>query len=239
MATMIVNNLNNVFRLMLPLNTCHTHLDLLSLSHAICAELGLVDQTSEQAPHGLHRITSNQDEVVIVGQALRLPGDINTSEKLWRALEERRKDIFTNIPAERWDHASFYRSPNATSPSRPCDITFEKAGFIDIAHFDNGFFGISSAEALSVVPSVRLTLETAFEALENANISLSQIKGTNMGVYIAAGVDDGYNKMLFLDQGYGGKFNFLARKKFVEFLAAYSRFYGTGVAISTTCGRLS
>jgi len=153
-----------------------------------------------------------REEIVIVGQALRLPGDINTSESFWEALMKKRDDIMTPVPADRWHHSSFYHPPSPTSPPQVCDISFEKAGFVDVAHFDNNFFGISAPEALFISPSIRLTLETAFEALENAGIPIAKVKGTSMGVFVAAGLDDGYNHLLYQSYGWDGPFLFLDTK---------------------------
>ena len=79
MAVTIVNNLNHSFKIHLPLNTCHTYLDLVSLSGAVLTALGMSEKvTVEVDTTKLPAIRSQ--EVVIVGQALRLPGDINTPE---------------------------------------------------------------------------------------------------------------------------------------------------------------
>ncbi|KAK0184742.1 polyketide synthetase [Armillaria mellea] len=139
--------------------------------------LGLVNEPQSTDSH-LLPLPGSVDDVVVVGQAMRLPGDINNVESFWNALVEKREDLIIPIPPDRWDHKGFYTT---SKPVRPCDITFDKAGFIDYASFDNSFFGISSAEALFVAPSIRLTLEAAFEALENANLPLSRVKGTDMG----------------------------------------------------------
>ena len=205
MATMIVNKLNRQFNMGLPLNTCHTYVDLVSLTKAIYKNLGLEGSSSTTLPSSKH-VTRSQlkEDIVIVGQAVRLPGDINNAEGLWKALIDQRDDIMTPIPEARWDHKSFYRSPDSKDPPAPCDITLDKAGFIDLAGFDHSFFGISSAEAFHVSPNIRLSMEIAFEALENANIPISKIKGSDMGVFVAAGMDEGYIKLLFADKGWGG-----------------------------------
>ena len=65
-------------------------------------------------------------------------------------------NIMNPIPETRWD-------------------TLDKAGFVELAGFDHSFFGISSAEAFHVSPNIRLSMEIAFEALENANIPISKI----------------------------------------------------------------
>ncbi|KAH7091721.1 hypothetical protein BKA62DRAFT_834886 [Auriculariales sp. MPI-PUGE-AT-0066] len=145
------------------------------------------DTAEDQAPDQLNPEIQD-DDVVIVGQAVRLPGDVDDGETLWRTLCEKR-DVLTNVPSDRWDHASFYRDPNSTAPEQPGDITFRKAGFINVAEFDNAFFGIPSTEALSVTPSNRLALEAGFAALEDANIPPSKLKGSDTGVFASAGMD--------------------------------------------------
>jgi hypothetical protein len=60
------------------------------------------------------------------------------------------------------------------------------------------------AEAFHVSPNIRLSMEIAFEALENANMPISKVKGSDMGVFVAAGMDEGYIKLLFADKGWGG-----------------------------------
>ena len=243
MATMIVNKLNRQLDMSLPLNTCHTYVDLVSLTKAIHKNLGLegLPLTTHLSSKPVTRSECKED-IVIVGQAVRLPGDINNAESLWKALIDQRDDIMTPIPEARWDHKSFYRSPDSKEPPAPCDITLNKAGFVDLAGFDHSFFGISSAEAFHVSPNIRLSMEIAFEALENANIPISKIKGSDMGVFVAAGMDEGYIKLLFADKGWGGLwfvFRGSCTRRLTFSSLAYTRFYGTGVATSTACGRIS
>ena len=203
----MVNKLNRQLNMGLPLNTCHTYVDLVSLTKAIHKNLGLEGSSSAALPSIKSAAHSeSKEDIVIVGQAVRLPGDINNAESLWKALIDQRDDIMTPIPEARWDHKSFYRHPDSKDPPAPCDITLEKAGFVELAGFDHSFFGISSAEAFHVSPNIRLSLEIAFEALENANIPISKIKGSDMGVFVAAGMDEGYIKLLFADKGWGGLF---------------------------------
>jgi acyl transferase domain-containing protein len=206
MAVRIVNQINHLFNLNFPLNSCHTYVDIVGLSGAVLTELGMNENVAIEM--GRAKPSQSQEDVVIVGQALRLPGDINTPDSFWQALVDK-KDIMTPVPLDRWDQASFYRSPLSTAPPQTCDISFEKAGFIDVANFDGNFFGISTPEAFALTPGIRLTLETAFEALENANIPISRVKGTNMGVFVAGGFDGGYQQLLFQDKGFGSMFSML------------------------------
>ena len=43
-------------------------------------------------------------------------------------------------------------------------------------------------------------MELAFEALENADIPISKIKGSDMDVFVAAGMDEDCIKLLFADK---------------------------------------
>ncbi|KAF9012744.1 hypothetical protein BDQ17DRAFT_1344564 [Cyathus striatus] len=217
MAIKIVNKINQALDLTLPPNTCHIYPDIAPLTKFLCEKLSInFNQSPMQTPVIKQQVAPMHEPIVIVGRALRLPGDINDSASFWQALVDRRTDILTSTPEDRWDHKSFVSDS-------PGQITFSKSGFVDIASFDNAFFGIPGSEALFISPATRLALEASFEALENANIALSTIKGSDMGVFVATGLDTQYGELLFQDRGY----------------EAYSRFYGTGVIPSTTCGRIS
>lgn len=203
MSTKIVNGLNRQLEMHLPLNTCHTYIDLVSLTNAIVAELGIERFVSTET-HTSRRASPEQEEVVVVGQSVRLPGGIHDPRSFWDALITQRDDMMTPVPPSRWAHASFYRAPTSNAPPSPCDISLDKAGWIDLASFDHSFFGLGLSEAFFLSPTIRLTLEMAFEALEDANIPLSKIKGSDMGVFVANAMDDGFIQLLFADKGWGG-----------------------------------
>ena len=65
MATTIVNKLNMVF------------LDLVSLTKAIHKNLGIEDSSATRLFSKLTARSQLKEDIVIVGQAVRLPGDIN------------------------------------------------------------------------------------------------------------------------------------------------------------------
>lgn len=67
-----------------------------------------------------------------------------------------------------------------------------------MAGFDAPFFNISPSEAKSIDPQQRLLLEVAYEAFENAGISIENLSGSNTGVYVAAFNSD-YERMLSRD----------------------------------------
>ncbi|KAK0482062.1 hypothetical protein EDD18DRAFT_1362674 [Armillaria luteobubalina] len=172
MAVSIVNTLNKLINgLTLPPNACYIHIDLDSLVDAISLKHGHGSNPTE-LPSIPFPVTGsyqhNEKDIVIVGKAFRLPGSLDNTASLWDALLSKKNSVVSDIPSDRWDHASFY----------PHNICFTKAGLVDVAHYDYRFFGLTATEALYVSPTMRLALEVSFEALENANIPLSNLKGT-------------------------------------------------------------
>ncbi|KAF7333309.1 Polyketide synthetase [Mycena venus] len=221
-ALVIVGQLNQRFKLSLPRNTCHTHIDLVSLTAAISERLRQVEAPAPAILSAGRLVDGDAlNDVVIVGQAIKLPGNLDTPESFWEALVDMREDLLVPVPQDRWDHASFFTETRRLAQSRRHH--FRKSGIRRHCHLRQRIFGISSAEAFSVAPAARLVLETTFQALENANIPASRLKGTDTGVFTAGSMDHGYTQLMFASMGFG----------------TYTRFHGTGSANSAVCGRIS
>ncbi len=122
------------------------------------------------------------EPVAIVGISCRFPGPAETPDKYWNLLLEGRSAV-GKIPEERW--ASYASSvPKITSSLAAAT---QYGSFLsDIDGFDADFFGISAREAECIDPQQRVVLESSWEALENAGILPSALRGTCTGVYMAA-----------------------------------------------------
>ncbi|MEU3731093.1 SDR family NAD(P)-dependent oxidoreductase [Streptomyces sp. NPDC033538] len=184
-----------------------------ALARYLSEEFGEVAAPEPEAPMV---VTADTDEpVAIVGMACRLPGGVSSPEQLWRLVADG-VDAVSDFPEDRgWDLEGLF-DPD---PDHAGTSYTSQGGFLDGAGlFDAGFFGISPREALAMDPQQRLLLETSWEALEEAGIDPTSLKGTDVGVF--SGVSG---------QGYGT--GVLAPE--VE------GFAGTGLASSVASGRVS
>jgi acyl transferase domain-containing protein len=120
-----------------------------------------------------------REPVAIVGMAGRFPGAAGL-DGYWSMLEEGRSAV-TEVPADRWDVDAFY-DPD---PSAPGKMVTRWGAFLEgVDRFDPGFFGISPREAERMDPQQRLALEVAWEALEDAGLTLERVAGGDAGVFM-------------------------------------------------------
>lgn len=136
----------------------------------------------------LEAVRQRENEpIAIVGVGCRLPGGIERTEQLWDLLVKK-EHTFREVPKERWDINAVYDK----DPLKPGKTNARNGAFLDhdVKAFDNDFFGIVPREARSIDPLQRMILEVTHEALENAAIAPSSLRGKRTGVYVAIGVSD-------------------------------------------------
>ncbi|WP_030261526.1 type I polyketide synthase [Streptomyces violens] len=113
------------------------------------------------------------EPIAIVGVGLRFPGGNETPEEFAEFLRTGRS-AEGPAPADRWV------SGEDGERSRTAE-----GNFLDgLDMFDAKFFKISPKEAPYIDPQQRLVLETAWQALENANIDPAGLRDTDAGVYM-------------------------------------------------------
>lgn len=165
----------------------------------------------------LEALERQRDEpIALIGVACRFPGGANDPEAFWKLLCDEAHAI-REVPADRWDVDAYY-DPN---PAAPGKTNSRWGGFLDgIDLFDNHFFSISDREATRIDPQHRMTLELTWEALENAGIPPSSLRGSRTGVFVGMSHSE-YGIMLSTD------------------MAQSDAYVGTGTAHCLSANRVS
>ncbi|KAJ4296761.1 hypothetical protein N0V90_006809 [Kalmusia sp. IMI 367209] len=127
--------------------------------------------------------------IAIVGMSCRFPGGANSPEQFWELLKDG-VDVWTPVPPPRWNEDAFCHP----DPDQQGMHNHRGGHFLtqDVSAFDGGFFGISPAECTAMDPQQRLVLELSCEALENEGILREQVRGKDVGVFVAVFSQD-YN----------------------------------------------
>ncbi|EKV20773.1 hypothetical protein PDIP_12960 [Penicillium digitatum Pd1] len=135
------------------------------------------------------------EPIVVVGAGCRFPGGISSPSKLWDAICSQR-DVLSTIPPSRFNPKGFYH-PNG---ERDGSTNVSKAYLLegDISAFDATFFGINPREAEAIDPQHRMLLETVYEAMEDAGLTISNMKGSDTAVYVGLMTGD-YHELQIRD----------------------------------------
>lgn len=118
------------------------------------------------------------EPIAIIGMSCRF-AEADSKEAYWELLSQH-KNVISSFPEKRWEllkQTSDYELRNK-------EQIF--GSFLDnITDFDAYFFGISPREAMLMDPQQRLLLEVAYEAIEDAGLSVEKLSGSNTGVFSA------------------------------------------------------
>ncbi len=132
-------------------------------------------------------------DIAIIGISCRYPGAKNWRE-FWKNLKDG-VDSVTEVPPGRWQGKEWYHP----DPEHPGTSYSKCAGFLDgIDKFDPLFFQISPVEAQFIEPQQRIFLEEAYHAIEDAGYAADSLKGKQCGVFVGAGTNGDYKKLLSL-----------------------------------------
>lgn len=152
-------------------------------------------------------MSGNNIPIAVIGMGCRFPGGADDPEKLWSMLSSGKHGGRT-VPRNRWNWESFYHPDPATKEALNWKHGYflgtgsEDDGENDMSSllsaFDSRFFDIAPREAAAVDPQQRLLLETVYEALEQAGLTIGQMRGSNTSAHMATFARD-YDRMGYQD----------------------------------------
>ncbi|MBB4952236.1 acyl transferase domain-containing protein/NADPH:quinone reductase-like Zn-dependent oxidoreductase/acyl carrier protein [Agrobacterium vitis] len=154
-------------------------------------------------------------DIAIVGASCRLPGAKNRLQ--FNNLIASGLNSVAKAPTDRWNVGKLLH-PNPLMPG--FSYTFAGGYLDDLFDFDPTVFGMSPREAMEADPQQRLLLETVYEALEDAWIPRSTLRGADVGVYVGASSLD-HGSIMAADP------------------SAIDRYFMTGNTLSVVSNRLS
>ena len=151
------------------------------------------ERTRPRSRHtGSGAATPGTHDIAIIGMAGRFPG-ANDVDEYWTMLVEGR-DGTGELPIGRW---SEYLGDEVMARKMAEQNT--TGGYLDdISSFDAEFFGLSPLEAANMDPQQRIMLEVTWEALENAHLAPSDLRGTPVGVFLGSSNND-YGMLITAD----------------------------------------
>ncbi len=183
MAVELRNRLIRVFEgeLSIPRTVVFDYPDVQALSAYFSNELqdGAAPETNS-AEFATEPGTESGTEIAVIGMACRFP-KANDYATYWRNLQ----NGVSGIRSSRDDSDRWSGIVGDVSANEPYART---GGFVDdIDGFDAGFFRIRTIEARGMDPRQRMLLETCWEAIENAGIDPTELRGARVGLYIGLG----------------------------------------------------
>ncbi|RYP87638.1 hypothetical protein DL769_000461 [Monosporascus sp. CRB-8-3] len=121
------------------------------------------------------------EPIAIIGSGCRFPGGASSPPKLWDLLKQPR-DVLQRIPDSRFNPDGFYHG----DPQYPGRSNVRDTYLLDenVRQFDAQFFNIKGVEASAIDPQQRILLETTYEALEAAGLTIEGLRGSNTGIYL-------------------------------------------------------
>lgn len=139
--------------------------------------------------------TQKNEPIAIIGSGCRFPGGASSPSKLWELLKNPR-DVLREIPTSRFNASGFHHE----NPEFPGHANVKHSYLLDenVAQFDAQFFNVNASEAAAMDPQQRVLLETVYEALESAGLTIEGLRGSDTGVYVGLMFGD-YEALQFRD----------------------------------------
>jgi amino acid adenylation domain-containing protein len=129
-----------------------------------------------------------ESDIAVIGMAGRYPG-ASTLRAFWNIVRHG-IDCVTEVPLDHWDASAVYREEKDAG-LKHSNSTSKWGGFVEgVYQFDPLFFNMSPREAEGTDPQLRLILQVAWHALEDAGYGQIAAKPSNTAVYMGVMNDD-------------------------------------------------
>ena len=174
-----------------------------------------------------------KEPIAIVGSACRFAGDANSPSKLWELLHEPR-DVRREIPDSRFSTKGFYH-PNYAHHGH----TNVKHSYLfneDPSAFDAEFFGINPIETRAMDPQHRILMETVYESIESAGMTIEGLRGSDTAVYAGVMIGD-YEAMLLRDLDVAPTYFAVGTSRAIlsNRISYFFDWHGASVTMDTAC----
>ncbi|EFE41543.1 hybrid PKS-NRPS enzyme, putative [Trichophyton verrucosum HKI 0517] len=128
-----------------------------------------------------------KEPIAIIGSACNFPGNATTPSKLWELLKEP-YDLSKPVPQNRFNADVWHHKDNAHHGTS--NVT--KSYFLeaDPSAFDATFFNIPPNECEAIDPQQRMLLETVYESLCAAGVTMESLRGSSTACYVGLMCDD-------------------------------------------------
>ena len=172
------------------------------------------------------------DPSCVVGMACRVPG-ATTPEQLWKNIASQ-VDLRKKMPSDRFNVDAWYHPDGTHKGTTNAKYLYPLDQ--DLGLFDAGFFRISGREAEAMDPQQRLLLEVVYEALENAGITLDEVRATQTSVFCGAFTND-YDAASTKDLIYYPKYTVtgIGNAILSNRISYFYDLHGPSVTIDTAC----
>lgn len=135
------------------------------------------------------------EPIALVGSGCKLAGQSTSPSKLWELLQNPR-DVLQHFPTDLFNTHGFYHPDSNRHGTSNVQGSYHLTE--DRRCFDASFFNIKPIEAESIDPQQRIFLETVYEAVESAGMTLDGLRGSDTAVFVGQMMND-YNDQLVRD----------------------------------------
>jgi polyketide synthase 13 len=230
-AVAMASDIEDLTGVTLSATVAFRHPTIESLAAVIIEGEPEVEDTGEDVDWSRRTGSYAPTDIAIVGLSTRFPGDMNTPDEMWQALLEGR-DAITDLPEGRW--SEFLDEPRL---AERIGRARTRGGYLsDIKGFDSEFFALSKMEADNLDPQQRMALELTWEALENARIPASSLRGRSVGVFVGNSTND-YSYLAMMDPTTAHPYAITGNASAIiaNRVSYFYDFRGPSVAVDTAC----